>query len=100
MGLKRIKGFDNYAVSSNGDVYKVKSDGDKKKLKPYDNGHGYKQVKLWKDGSRVTKQVSRLVAGEPLGKDVDHKNNNKGDNASSNLQELSHRDNVKKAFEK
>jgi hypothetical protein len=38
--------------------------------------------------------------GEPEGKDVDHIDNNKGDNNISNLQDLSHKDNVRKIFKK
>jgi hypothetical protein len=91
----KIKGFKDYTVTSNGKVFKRG-----KEIKAYLNrGGGYKQVKLWKNGHRVTKQVSRLVAGEPIGKDVDHKDFNKLNNNKSNLQVLTHRQNVLRNFE-
>lgn len=92
---KKIKGFPNYTVTSTGKVFRNGNE-----VKPYDNGQGYKQVKLYKDGVRHTKNIHRLVMGEPEGKDVDHIDNNKGDNNISNLQDLSHKDNVRKIFKK
>lgn len=89
---KPIKGFPEYTVTSNGKVFRRG-----KEVKSYDNGQGYRQVKLFKNGKRYTKNVHRLVLGEPL-KDVDHKDGNKANNNRKNLQQLSHKDNVKKAF--
>lgn len=90
----KVKGFKDYTVTSNGKVFRRG-----KEVKAYINRKGgYKQVKLWKDGHRVTKQVSRLVAGEPSGKDVDHKDFNKLNNNSNNLQVVSHRDNILRNF--
>lgn len=95
MSDKQVKGYPDYTVTDTGKVFRRG-----KEIKSYDNGHGYRQVKLWKDGKRVTKQVSRLVAGEPAGKDVDHINFNKSDNSAANLQSISHQDNVKRNFTK
>lgn len=92
---KPIKGFPEYTVTSNGKVFRRG-----KEVKSYDNGcgsPGYRQVKLFKNGKRYTKNVHRLVLGEPS-KDVDHKDGNKANNNRKNLQQLSHKDNVKKAF--
>lgn len=89
---KKIKGFPNYTVTSTGKVFRSG-----KEVKPYDNGQGYQQVKLYKNGKRYTKNVHRLVMGEPS-KDVDHKDGNKSNNTKSNLQSIPHRDNVKKLF--
>lgn len=89
---KPIKGFPNYTVTDTGKVFR-----NGKEVKSYDNDQGYRQVKLWKDGKRFTKQVHRLVLGEPS-KDVDHIDGNKANNVKKNLQKLSHKDNVKKAF--
>jgi len=89
----KIKGFPNYTVTAKGQVFR-----DGKELKPYDNGKGYKQVKLWKNGKRYTKNIHRLVLGEPVGKDVDHRDGNKSNNDKRNLQQLSHQENIKKLF--
>lgn len=87
-----VKGFPDYTITKDG---KIMRDG--KEVKPYDNGQGYKQVKLWKNGKRYTKQVHRLLKGEP-NCDVHHKDGNKGNNSKSNLQPISHRDNIKCIF--
>lgn len=91
----KIKGFPEYKVTSDGKVFRRG-----REVKSYDNGNGYRQVKLYKDGKRYTKNVHRLVAGEPAGKDVDHKDWNRSNNSSKNLQKMSHRDNIKKNFKK
>lgn len=94
MGENKIKGYPDYTITSTGHVFRKG-----KEVKPYVNRDGgYKQVKLYKDGVRETKQVSRLVAGEPVGKDVDHKDNNKMNNISKNLQPMNHGDNVRKYY--
>lgn len=93
MNEKSIKGFPEYKVTKDGKIFHFN-----KEIKPYDNGKGYMQVKLYKDGKRTTKQVHRLVVGEPNGKDVDHIDNNKANNKSSNLQKLSHKDNIDKIY--
>lgn len=88
----KVKGFPGYAVTSDGKVFR-----EGKEVKSYDNGQGYRQVKLYRNGQRFTKNVHRLVAGEP-NLDVDHKDGNKSNNKSKNLQSLPHKENVKKAF--
>lgn len=91
----KVKGFPQYSVTSDGKVFRGN-----KELTPYDNGQGYKQVKLYKNGVRYTKNVHRLVAGEPNKGEIDHIDENKSNNDISNLQVISHKDNVKKAFNK
>lgn len=88
-----IKGFPEYSVTSDGKVFH----GDKE-VKSYDNGQGYRQVKLYKDGQRYTKNVHRLMIGEPKTGDVDHKDGNPSNNTIDNLQNISHQENVKKVF--
>jgi len=90
--MKNVKGFPGYAVTSDGKVFR-----EGKEVKSYDNGQGYRQVKLYRNGKRFTKNVHRLVAGEP-DKDVDHKDGNKANNTANNLQSIPHQENVKKAF--
>lgn len=88
----KVKGFPQYTVTSDGRVFRSG-----KEVKSYDNGQGYRQVKLWKNGKRHTKQVHRLVMGEP-NSDVDHKDGNKSNNTVKNLQSISHQENVKRIF--
>jgi len=90
--MKKVKGFPGYAVTSDGKVFR-----EGKEVQSYDNGQGYRQVKLYRNGQRFTKNVHRLVAGEP-NQDVDHKDGNKSNNSIKNLQSLPHKENVKKAF--
>lgn len=67
---KKVKGFPEYTVTDDGKVFKRG-----KEVKSYDNGQGYRQVKLYKDGERHTKNVHCLVKGEPK-LDVDHIDDN------------------------
>lgn len=90
--MKNVKGFPGYAVTSDGRVFR-----EGKEVKSYDNGQGYRQVKLYKNGVRHTKNVHRLVLGDSV-KEVDHKDGNKANNNANNLQPISHKENVKKAF--
>jgi hypothetical protein len=58
--LKDIKGYEGlYAVTSCGKVWSYKSN---KFLSPYDNGKGYLQVTLYKDGLVKRARVNRLIA--------------------------------------
>lgn len=88
-----IKGFPGYEIKD-GEVYHKG-----KQLKSYDNGQGYRQVKLWKDGKRYTKNVHRLIKGEP-NCDVHHKDSNPSNNSSKNLEPISHSENIKRIFNK
>lgn len=59
MKWKRIKGFPNYRISSNGDVYSLKTD---RMLKPYDlNNNGVLYVTLHNRGDSKTFQLAKLV---------------------------------------
>lgn len=93
MAKKLIKGFPNYKIDSG----KVINTDTGREVKSYDNGQGYKQVKLWKNGKRYTKNVHRLIKGEP-DCDVHHEDGNKGNNTSNNLKPISHRENIRKIF--
>ena len=84
-----------YQVSNLGNVKSLKF-GKERILKPSNNGKGYFQVILWKDGKLKTKKIHVLVAMAFLGHipngnkiEVDHKNNIKNDNRLENLQLLS-----------
>ena len=69
-----IPGFDGkYRASDDGIIYRRTAAGDYKELKPWDNGHGYKQVRLCKDGEQWTCYVHHLVL-EAFGVEPDEVN--------------------------
>lgn len=92
--------FDNTGllVSSHGNTKNFVW-GDRRK---YDNGFGYKKVKVSRIGEKSGKQmyVHRLVAelfisAIPQGMQVNHKDGDKGNNHVSNLEVVSAKENVK-----
>jgi hypothetical protein len=102
---------DNYAVSSLGNVKRIKprSDGRPgglrigKVLKPGRDGGGYQQVSLWRDGVATTVHIHSLVAEAFIGPrpssghDVNHINGVKPDNRASNLEYVTRSENQKHA---
>ena len=92
---KDIDGYDNYAVSSFGNVKNTKTG---KVLKARDNGCGYLKCNLFKDAIRKSHRIHRLVANafieNPNNKEcVDHKNNDKTNNHISNLRFATNKEN-------
>jgi len=82
-----VPDYPNYLVYEDGRIFNKKS---RKMLKPRDNGHGYHQVALCKDGKAKNCRVNRLVAlayiPNPDNKsDVDHIDRDKTNNCVSNL---------------
>lgn len=104
MVFKKIDGYDDYLIRGNGDVYSLKSKK-ARKLKSYNNGHGYLFVNLRKNNKKKNYYIHRLVAQAFIpnlyGFDtVDHIDGNKKNNCISNLQWLSRGDNVRKYHKK
>lgn len=58
------------------------------------NGHGYAFRHDKKDGRRITILLHREVMGNPKGKQIDHKNENKLDNRRQNLRVATHGQNI------
>ena len=86
----------DYKVSNLGNVKRI---GSSKCLKPGYN-HGYLQVILCKNGNTKKMFVHRLVATAFIPNpnnlsDVNHKNEIKTDNALTNLEWMTHKDNVR-----
>ena len=87
--MRDIKGYEDlYAITSCGRVYSYRS---KKFLKPFDNGKGYLYAYLCKNGKTKAYRIHRLVAEaylpNPLNlPQVNHKDENKANNALSNLE--------------
>jgi len=107
--FKNILGYEGlYQVSNFGNVKSLGNDKARKEkiLKPTKDGRGYYKVDLCKEGKIKTIVIHVLVAQAFLGhvpdgttKIVpDHKNDIKTDNRVKNLELLTHRQNIEKAF--
>lgn len=102
---KEIKGYDGvYEVSNLGQVRSFKK-GKTTILKQFKNGNGYLSVCFYFNSKPKTERVHVLVAEAFLNHErdgttklsVDHINGIKTDNIVSNLQVISHRENISKA---
>lgn len=85
---KVINEFPKYSVSDDG---RVKNNKSGKVLTPHPDSNGYLSVSLCRDGKHFTRRVHRLVAEafipNPLNlHDINHKDGNKNNNSSSNLE--------------
>lgn len=105
---KDVAGYEGvYSVSDLGRVRRdLKAKGTKpgRIMKPWKSRDGYSLVTLYNNDRRwdiaVHTLVSRAFLGtKPEGYDVDHVDNDKNNNALSNLSFLEHDKNVKKAFD-
>ena len=89
-----IKGFEGkYMVSNLGRVKSLnyRRTGKEKIMEGVDNGKGYLQVKLWKDGKYKSCRINRLVAMAFLPNpdnlpEVNHKDEDKTNNKVENLE--------------
>lgn len=93
-----VPGFDNYMVSSAGEVFSLQRKTAIEVRGCYPNT-GYRQVMLYRDGKGHPRFVHRLVAdvfcsGFAPGLTVDHINNDKNDNRAENLRWMSLEDNI------
>lgn len=89
----------NYMVSNTGRIRRVGSDKDHSVR----DKKGYLTVDLYKDGKRSTRRVHRLVAQEfvsnPDNKpEVNHKDGNKHNNVSANLEWVTKKENCEYAW--
>ena len=86
--LREVKGFEGkYWVTKAGEIINAKG----MVIRPYDNGYGYLIVDFKKDGKRKHKRVHRIVAEAFVPNpshlpEVNHKDENKHNNSSKNLE--------------
>ena len=85
---KTIKAHPNYEVSNLGNVRHIKK---KQNRMPQDNGTGYKFISIKENGKNINLYIHRIVAeafvANPEGKEfVNHLDENKTNNAASNLE--------------
>jgi hypothetical protein len=90
--FKVIKPFPMYEVSSSGKVRNIKT---KRYLKPRFNTSGYLRVNLYKEGRPHDIEVHILVARAFF--EINHKDDDKTNNAVSNFEFISHAKNMKHA---
>ena len=100
---KRIKDFEDYAITDKGEVisYKYKTP---RKLATYFQKSGYENIKLSKDGVTYHKLIHRLVAEAFIENpnnlpEVNHKDKNRQNNNLENLEWCSRLDNLKDSYE-
>ena len=88
---KPIPGFPGYTVTRSGTV-----SGPNGKLSPRKDVDGYQRVDLRLDKKRFTRFVHSLVERTfgGSGKEVDHKDGNRANNKASNLETVSHKENM------
>ena len=103
---KKLQGFEDYYITTTGDVYSRKihknSAGRIKKLKLRKDKDGYSTVWLYGNGAKL-KKVHRLVAEtfipNPDNKpQINHKNGIKSDNFVSNLEWVSAKENLQHSY--
>lgn len=101
--IKKIEGFPNYCVWSDGTMSEVYNCKTGAKLQPTPQSKGYLRFTLMANGKRFDKYLHRVVAEafvpnpKPFSyTTVDHEDNNKLNNGHSNLRWVSNSDNVYK----
>jgi hypothetical protein len=97
--MKPIDGFENYLIDEEGNVFSVSSG---KFVTPYEK-KGYLRVRISKEGKRYDFGVHKLVAMSYLGDyskeglEVNHKDADRMNNHVSNLEWVTHEENVRLA---
>lgn len=92
MEWRTISGYPDYRISDEGQVYSMKRN---RLLTITDHGDGYKTVALCKDGKVKHPLLHRLVfetfiGAIPSGCEVNHKDEDKGNNRLDNLEVITH----------
>ena len=99
--MKPIRGFEDYLISKSGKVYSLKSN---KFLAIGNNATGgYYYVDLYKDGKTYRKRIHIAVMDAYAIKldqnfEIDHIDGNKANNNLSNLEYVTHSENVRRYY--
>jgi hypothetical protein len=98
--MKQIKGFENYLINQNGEVYSLFS---KKQIKSQKDKAGYLAISLSNKKERKRLFIHRLLAiayiNNPENKPcVNHLDGDKSNNNLCNLQWCTHEENIKHAW--
>ena len=99
-GWKFIKGFENYIISPEGEIFSLITN---RPIRNCDNGNGYRYVVLRRDGKSWNRYVHRLVCETFFGSsslEVNHKDGNKTNNCLDNLEYVSSSENTRHGFKK
>ena len=100
--LKKIRGCPNYKVSSDGKIFSFTVFKHGMELKQVPTHDGYMRVNIYRNGKARYESVARIVAeafiGPGNGRTVNHKDFNKRNNRTDNLEYLSALDNHKHAY--
>jgi len=96
MEWRAVKGFPNYVVSDTGEIKNVNTG---KNIAICYSHNGYHRVTLWRDGEQYSLRLCRIVAaafcdGYFDGAEVNHKDENIENDCASNLEWVSHIDNM------
>jgi hypothetical protein len=99
--MEKIKYFENYLISKDGDIY---SNYTNKKLKCSSDKNGYLKIRLVNKSGRKTMFLHRLLAIQfipnPLNKPfINHIDGNKYNNRLYNLEWCTHKENMKHAWD-
>lgn len=95
--MKDVLGYEGlYQVDELGNVYLARNG---RKLKPSDNGIGYLQISLTKEGKRSNFLVHRLIAiafipNPERKRTVNHKDGDKRNNNVNNLEWMTYKENI------
>ena len=101
-----IDGFENYAVTESGEIYSLnpyRYKGLRRLLKNNKNPKKYLNIHLSKDNKEYTFQIHRLVGtyfvdGYFDGAEIDHKDRNIRNNHYTNLEWVTHRENLHRSY--
>jgi hypothetical protein len=107
LGWKPVPGFSDFLeAAADGSVRSIKFRGHQYRgrlLKPVIDNHGYPYVIFSAEGKRLRLTVHRIIATtflgpRPEGMQIDHVDGNKLNNAASNLEYVTPRENMRRAY--
>lgn len=95
--LKKVPGYEKYSITPDGQLFNHRAN---KWSKPYRNKSGYYTYRVNGNHMYAHRLVALTYLGKPpkKGYEVDHIDENKGNNHFTNLQWISHADNVRLSF--